>query len=136
MGTARFKKMKAKNKNSSAKVNIHLHVHTPYYNLHTLHSHLCNNKTKPKLVNVNFVTLHSEGRYFGKCTVCQRKVASTETVNNDYHFRLSVTCPSANNPIPRAFSLQARGKALGRRFVGQLSADMFPTRYRQPSDSI
>lgn len=40
--------MKAKNKNGSAKLHIHLHVHTLYYNLHTLHLHLCNNKTKPQ----------------------------------------------------------------------------------------
>ena len=81
------------------------------------------------------MTLLSECRYFGKCTVCEMKLAFTETVNNDNHFRLLVTCRSANNLVSRAFSLEAREKALRTRFVGQLSADMFPIHYRQPSDS-
>ena len=79
----------------------------------------------------NFLTLHSESRYFGKCTVCQMKLAFTETVINDYHFRLSVTCRSANNLFSRAFSLEARKKALER----DLSANCRSTCFRYITDS-
>ena len=79
----------------------------------------------------NFLTLLSECRYFGKCMVCQMKLACTKTVNTDYPFQLSVTCrPTTLFPGPFPLKLGKRPRERG------WSANIRPTCSQHITDSL